>query len=75
MGSGGAGTGGRSGAADTGANSGAGAETGADSGAGADTGVDSGAGAYSLFLRILLFWAEEREMAGGLDSGEAGGLV
>ncbi len=45
---------------------------GADSGAGADTGADSGAGAHSLFLHILLLWAEEREMVSGLDSGAAG---
>ncbi len=48
------------------------------SGAGADTGANSGAGAHSLFLRILLFWAEEKEMTAvilGLGSGAACGFA
>ncbi len=57
-----------------GLNSGAGALRGLNSGTGAHTAASSGAGAHSLFLRNLLFWAEERKMAVGLDSGEAGEL-
>ncbi len=66
-----------SGGAGTGGRSGAGASNGGRSGSGADTGVDSEArmrAANSLFVLILLFWLGVNRAAGGLASAADGGL-